>query len=902
MSRMSRDPARLHQTQTEAAARAARAVASAVTRCRERRGRSTSRAFAGALAASAALLALAIGPCAGAALAAPTTSGFIVAAPASGSPSAQAPQAGAARETAAAGLGRRLGSLLPEGTGPDGRPAVTIDTGSSFDMLGILFRSTPAGARDVVFRVRVSRDRLSWTPWFSVRADTGSGPSGSVLSKADLVTEPVWVGPARYVQYETGDAGGAPVGDVRFACVQAEVGTPADTSVSAAAIPPADTSTPTETTQPADTRTPVAASQPADASTPVAATQPADADGSASTAFGSSVTPPPGPPAEPTIVSRAGWGADESLRSGGPFYGEVRCAFVHHTVNGNTYSRSQAPALVRGIYYYHTRVNGWRDIGYNFLIDRFGTIYEGRYGGVGKAVIGAQVLGFNSMSTGVSIIGTFDSVAPSKAALSSLERLLAWKLDLSHLNPLGTARALCQTTQKYRAGQWVSLPVVSGHRQVNYTDCPGTVLFGMLPSIRAAIAGIGDPKIYSPAATPAAFSPNGDGALDTVRLHAGLSSTDAWTITLSDTSGAVVARFSSTGTAASAVWNGRDAAGKRVPDGVYVASFAASDVNGTARPATVAVRIDTVSPQMTGLSASPRVISPNGDRLADSVALGFSLSETSGVGLTVRDAKGTIVRTVAAVTEAAGSRRLVWDGKVSTGGTLAAAPDGVYQVVLSATDAAGNRSTASVPVTVDDTLGHPRLAPIWISPNGDGVRDTGLLTFRTTRSARVSVTIATPGGTVVRRVALGSLPSGAHRWRWDGLDTTGVAVTDGTYRCTLSAANAVGTVALALAWHVDTAPPTAAWRGAPLRVKLGKTVHASYRVGDALSPRALVAIVATTASGVRAASSSATVKTATTHGWSFKPKRRGTYTVRLTATDLAGNAQATPATFVVRVT
>ena len=96
---------------------------------------------------------------------------------------------------------------------------------------------------------------------------------------------------------------------------------------------------------------------------------------------------------------------------------------------------------MRGIYYYHTRVNGWRDIGYNFLIDRFGTIYEGRYGGVAKAVIGAQVLGFNSMSTGVSLIGTFDSVAPSKAALTSLERLLAWKLDLSHLNPLGTARA-----------------------------------------------------------------------------------------------------------------------------------------------------------------------------------------------------------------------------------------------------------------------------------------------------------------------------------------------------------------------------------------------------------------------------------------------------------------------------
>ena len=512
----------------------------------------------------------------------------------------------------------------------------------------------------------------------------------------------------------------------------------------------------------------------ADASGSAAANGSADANvPAATTALASSVPAPLGMPLEPTIVSRAGWGADESLRSGSPLYGEVRCAFVHHTVNGNTYSRSQAPALVRGIYYYHTRVNGWNDIGYNFLIDRFGTIYEGRYGGVAKAVIGAQVLGFNSMSTGVAIIGTFDTVAPSTAALSSLEHLLAWKLDLSHLNPLGTARALCQTTQKYRAGQWVSLPVISGHRQVNYTDCPGTVLFGMLPSIRKAVAGIGDPKIYSPTATPAAFSPNGDGVRDTVQLHAGLSSSDAWTITLSDASGAVVTRFSGTGPAASAVWNGRDAAGERVPDGTYVASFAASDANGTARPAKAAVRIDTVSPQITDLTASPTVISPNGDRFADSAALDFGLSERSGVGLTVLDAKGTVVRTVAAVTEAAGNGRLVWDGKVSSGGALVAAPDGAYQVVLRATDAAGNHSTASVAVTVDDTLGHPRLSPIWISPNGDGVHDAGLLMFRTTRGARLSVAVATSGGAVVRRASLGSLASGAHSWRWDGLNTAG---------------------------------------------------------------------------------------------------------------------------------
>jgi len=880
MSRAPQDPVRPHQTVTRAAARAARAFVRAATH-RNRRGQSSGPSVTGVAVMGAALLVLVAGPCAGAALASPATTGFIVAA-SPGALGGQAPHVGAVPTLAGPDvLGQHLGSLLPAGKGPDGRSAETVDTGSSFDMLGILFRSTAAGSRDVVFRVRVSRDRLNWTPWFSVRADIGSGPGGSVLSKADLVTEPVWVGPARYVQYETCDAAGAPVADIRLACVQADVGAAVEAS------DPNGEGAPAAATL---GKAPLAAS-----TTPLPSPSP--------TAPLPSPSPTrSGPPPEPPIVTRARWGADEALRSGGALYGEVRCAFVHHTVNGNTYTRSQAPALVRGIYYYHTRVNGWRDIGYNFLIDRFGTIYEGRYGGVTKAVIGAQVLGFNSMSTGVSIIGTFDTVAPSKAALSSLERLLAWKLDLSHLNPVGTARALCQTTQKYRAGQWVSLPVVSGHRQVNYTDCPGNVLFGMLPAIRTAIAGIGDPKIYSPAATPALFSPNGDGVLDTVRLRAGLSSADAWTITLSNAAGATVARFSGTGTAASAVWNGRDAAGKRVPDGAYMASFAASDANGTARPATAAVRIDTVSPKVTGLTVSPAVISPNDDGFADSAALGFGLSESSGVGLTVLDAEGSVVRSVAAVTEAAGARRLVWDGKVSTGGALAPAPDGAYRVVLRATDAAGNHSTASVAVTVDDTLGRPRLSPIWISPNGDGVRDTGRLTFRTTRGARVNVTIAPSGGAVVRRVALGTLASGAHGWRWDGLNTAGAEVADGTYRCTLSAVNAIGTVGLALVWHVDTGPPSAVWRAAPVSIKLGKTVHARYRVSDALSPSARLAIVATTASGARATSSSPTVKTATTHGWSFKPKARGTYTVRLTATDLAGNVQPTPATFVVRVT
>ena len=106
----------------------------------------------------------------------------------------------------------------------------------------------------------------------------------------------------------------------------------------------------------------------------------------------------------PTIITRSQWGA-ASYR-GSPGYGSVQMAFVHHTVSLNTYTKAESPAVVRGIQRYHQSSNGWSDIGYNFLVDRFGQIYEGRAGGIDRAVIGAQAQGWNSVSTGVASIGT----------------------------------------------------------------------------------------------------------------------------------------------------------------------------------------------------------------------------------------------------------------------------------------------------------------------------------------------------------------------------------------------------------------------------------------------------------------------------------------------------------------
>ncbi|MFE4848103.1 peptidoglycan recognition protein, partial [Streptomyces sp. NPDC056689] len=193
----------------------------------------------------------------------------------------------------------------------------------------------------------------------------------------------------------------------------------------------------------------------------------------------------------PRIVTRKGWGADETLREADFGYtSKVKAVFVHHSVTGNNYSCSQAPSVIRGIYRYHVKSMGWRDIGYNFLVDKCGNIYEGRAGGVEKPVKGAHTLGFNTNSMGVAVLGTFSSSKPPAAAVTGLARLAAWKLGLYGGNPSGKTYLTSAGGNLYRKGESVRLNVISGHRDGFATECPGRLLYDKLGTARSTSASL----------------------------------------------------------------------------------------------------------------------------------------------------------------------------------------------------------------------------------------------------------------------------------------------------------------------------------------------------------------------------------------------------------------------------
>jgi uncharacterized protein with LGFP repeats len=180
-------------------------------------------------------------------------------------------------------------------------------------------------------------------------------------------------------------------------------------------------------------------------------------------------------------------------------------AIVHHTVNGNSYSPSESPAMVRAIQAYHMDALGYCDIAYNFLVDRYGQIFVGRAGGPTQPVIGGHAGGFNTASTGVALIGDYSSTNATTAQMNSLIHLLRWRLSVGFVDPskgfyyqVKTSPCNCQ---RWAPGTWVHFTnAIFGHRDVDYTECPGLVE-NQMGSLRSQVqAGI----VFPPTTTTTA--------------------------------------------------------------------------------------------------------------------------------------------------------------------------------------------------------------------------------------------------------------------------------------------------------------------------------------------------------------------------------------------------------------
>ncbi len=306
-----------------------------------------------------------------------------------------------------------------------------------FALVGVQWDG-PADAR-IEVRARAAAGR--WCRW-ALASELGHGPDRPARS-TPLVGDPIWTGPADFVQLRTS----RPVQGVRLHFVNVAIPGPAQAASFPAAQPVLDAG-----------------------------------------------------PGQPPIIARQAWahGAPPSVP---PAYGVVKLAFVHHSDNPNGYTAAEVPAILFAMYQFHRFVRGWNDIGYNFVIDLFGRIWEARKGGIDQAVVGAQAGGYNLESTGVAVLGTFTDVVPSHAAIDALEQLLAWKLSLHGVPTLGNVTVEVDPADAFytpfRPGAHISLPRVAGHRQGDTTDCPGNAFFARLPSIR--------PVIHQLAGTPASL-------------------------------------------------------------------------------------------------------------------------------------------------------------------------------------------------------------------------------------------------------------------------------------------------------------------------------------------------------------------------------------------------------------
>ncbi len=285
--------------------------------------------------------------------------------------------------------------------------------------------------------------------------------------------------------------------------------------------------------------------------------------------------------AMPPIITRAQWGADESLRRGSARYSPtIKAAFVHHTATKNNYTPEQAAKQMRNLYSWFTKGLKYSDMAYNFLVDRFGRLYEGRAGGIDQSVVGGHTAGFNDQTFAVSAIGNFAKAKPPAdqmaAIVDSISSLTAWKLAMNHRDPNGTIPLVSDSdegTSRYQPGEVASALVIGGHGDIGATSCPGKHLEEQIPAIRAATTAKMGAGMVNPTANPAAW------ATGPMSITAATNAPLSWTVSITNRCGEIVRNMSGQQAAPGPLqidWDQRDDAGNQVPPGNYTIAMNAT--------------------------------------------------------------------------------------------------------------------------------------------------------------------------------------------------------------------------------------------------------------------------------------------------------------------------------------
>lgn len=343
--------------------------------------------------------------------------------------------------TPAAQLPDGVRSIALHGSDPAQRVLSARGT-EPFSMLGVTW-ADPRAELGGTAQVR-TRDSVTgvWSGWRELELDIRTPEVGAATEAGEVRagTQPLWTGPSNGVQVRvTGQHGKLsklPAG-LRVELVNPETATASDTSYATV---------------------------------------------TAAAAASTTSTAP-----QPVVTPRSGWGADESLvRDPATYTTDTKVVFAHHTAGTNDYTCEQSPDIIRAIFLYHVQGQGWNDIGYQFLVDKCGTVFEGRAGGIDRPVLGAQTYGFNTDTTGVAVLGNYNDAITSQPVLDAVAGVAAWKLGLYGYDAAGTVElAAAADNGKFKKGQKVTLNRISGHRDGYPTECPGNNLYADLAAIRA---------------------------------------------------------------------------------------------------------------------------------------------------------------------------------------------------------------------------------------------------------------------------------------------------------------------------------------------------------------------------------------------------------------------------------